>query len=186
MMDAVLAQAGLIKSDLTHVAYASGPGAFTGVRIATATAQGLAIGLKLPLVAISSLAVLAQHASEVCGVDKIVASLDARMGEAYVAHYQKNPATHLVELKGEERLVKLSYLEGPSDWFLAGSGFKARRDAGMGSSESDLDEQILPHAAALAVLAKQAIDQGLVVTADLAPINYIRNKVAEKKKVVTL
>ena len=65
MMDSVLVQAGLFKKDLTHIAYASGPGAFTGVRIAASTAQGISIGLNIPLVAISTLAILAQHAQ--CG-----------------------------------------------------------------------------------------------------------------------
>ena len=185
MMSAVLREAGLQKRELTHIAYASGPGAFTGVRIAASTAQGLAIGLGLPLVAVSSLAVLAQQASAVHGVEQIMASLDARMGEAYVADYRINPDSGLVELQGAERLLKLENLQALPSWFLAGSGFRARREAGLAAFDQPLDEDALPHAASLVILARQAIAQGKTVSADLAPINYIRNKVAEKKKEIT-
>ena len=126
MLDSVLNQAKFKKSELTHIAYASGPGAFTGVRIAASTAQGLSIGLGLPLVPVSTLAVLAQQTSDIHHVNKVLATLDARMGEAYIASYQTNPATHLVELQGEEKLIKLAELNNPEGYFLAGSGFKAK------------------------------------------------------------
>jgi len=44
MLESLLQQSGIERSELSHIAYASGPGAFTGVRIAAATAQGMAIG----------------------------------------------------------------------------------------------------------------------------------------------
>lgn len=186
MMDSVLAKAHCQKSDITHIAYASGPGAFTGVRIAASTAQGLSIGLNIPLVAISTLATLAQQTADSHNVDKIIATLDARMGEAYVGKYLRNSQTGLVELEGEEQLVKLDKLTGQQEYFLSGSGFKAGREAGFGPYSGSIDEDALPSAAALVKLAQQSIQRKQAVPADQATINYIRNKVAEKKKVHVL
>ena len=182
MMDSVLAKAQMLKSDITHIAYASGPGAFTGVRIAASTAQGLSIGLNIPLVAISTLATLAQHICDTHDVEKVIATLDARMGEAYMGYYIKNQQTGLVELEAEEQLIKLDQLSSQNDYFCAGSGFQASREAGFDQPLESIDEEALPHAAALAKLAQQAIQLERAVSADHASINYIRNKVAEKKK----
>lgn len=183
MMNRVLDQVGLQRNKLTHIAYASGPGAFTGVRIATATAQGLAIGLGIPLIPVSTLAVLAQQACDQFHCANALAALDARMGEAYTALYIQNPATGLVELTGEERLVKLGQLHPLADILSVGSAFQARSEAGFSSEEdSVIHEDIYPTASALVKLAKQAASKGHFVSADNAEINYIRNKVAEKKK----
>ncbi|MBC8211286.1 MAG: tRNA (adenosine(37)-N6)-threonylcarbamoyltransferase complex dimerization subunit type 1 TsaB [Gammaproteobacteria bacterium] len=187
MMDAVLVQAGLFKKDLSHIAYASGPGAFTGVRIAASTAQGISIGLDIPLVAISTLAILAQHCYHIHHTERVMAALDARMGEAYVGNYQLNNTSGLLELDGEETLVRLNQLRLPEHYFLAGSGFMACREAGcLVAPENIVDADLLPHASALVQLAEHAIKQGKTLTADQIQINYIRNKVAEKKKVASL
>ena len=50
MMRRVLSQAAVNKSMLSHCAFSNGPGAFTGIRIATAQAQGIGIGLNIPLI----------------------------------------------------------------------------------------------------------------------------------------
>ena len=60
--EALLAEAGLAKAQLDAVAVGRGPGAFTGVRLAVALAQGIALALDRPVVAISTLQVLAAGA----------------------------------------------------------------------------------------------------------------------------
>jgi tRNA threonylcarbamoyladenosine biosynthesis protein TsaB len=78
--------AGVTRSDLTGIVAGAGPGSFTGVRIAAATARGLAAGLGIPMHAYSSLAALAASAARVdapvCGM------FDARRGEVYAACYR--------------------------------------------------------------------------------------------------
>ena len=180
MMDAVLQRANINKSQLTHIAFANGPGAFTGVRIAAATAQGLSIGLGCPLLGISTLAVLAQHAANVSGKKRILAALDARMGEAYAGLYQFDEIAQTVNLVASESLMKLQELQTPADCFLAGSGFQARRDAGLPTPEHNIDAQMLPQAKALAQLAAQALNSGATAQVGEASINYLRNQVAEK------
>ena len=182
MMDAVLQQAALAKTALTHIAFANGPGAFTGVRIAAATAQGLSIGLGCPLVAVSTLAVLAQHAVDTHRQQQVMAAIDARMGEAYVGHYRRDQHTGIVSALADERLVKLADLASPADSFLAGSGFQARQQAGFAVAQDRLDDQLLPHARALVKLAAAAVEKGDIAAVGVAEINYLRNQVAEKSR----
>ena len=67
----------------------SGPGSFTGVRIAASTAQGLSLGLNVNVCTVSSLKALAAQALEGVDEDYAVASIDARMGEVYIAVYKR-------------------------------------------------------------------------------------------------
>ena len=186
MLDAVYDRAQLSRMDTDYIAYSSGPGAFTGVRIAAATAQGLSIGLTAPLIPISTLAVLAQHACELYAVDRVMSALDARMGETYCAEYIKN-AQGLVELQGEERLIKLDLLEITDHMAGAGSGFSASMQAGkVFDSQLQIYPEVYPAASALVKLAHHAAGLNQVVEIGHAQINYIRNQVAEKKSTPTV
>ena len=64
MCDAVLAEAGVARGALDAIAVGRGPGAFTGVRLAIAAAQGIALALDIPVVLVSSLAALAMQAPD--------------------------------------------------------------------------------------------------------------------------
>jgi tRNA threonylcarbamoyladenosine biosynthesis protein TsaB len=182
MLDSVYTQSGMHRNETDAVAYASGPGAFTGVRIAAATAQGLAIGFNIPLIPVSTLAVLAQQTcDEQHDVVSVLSALDARMGETYCAHYLRK-TQGLVELQGEEQLIKLDMLKLPDHVVGAGSGFSASLEAGNQYSSSQIIyPDIYPTAAALVKLAKNAADKNQQLSVTQTHINYIRNKVAEKK-----
>ncbi len=88
---ALLTHAGCKHPDM--IAVAMGPGAFTSLRVAVGTAQGLALGWACPVVAVDTLAALAQQARRTLGLlapCSILAVLDARMGESYCAGYTLN------------------------------------------------------------------------------------------------
>ncbi len=87
MIDSILARAALKLVDLDAIAFAQGPGSFTGVRMAASVAQGLAFGAQLPVIPISSLAILAQARVEDANEQLIVSVIDARMGEVYAGFY---------------------------------------------------------------------------------------------------
>jgi tRNA threonylcarbamoyladenosine biosynthesis protein TsaB len=85
-IDRALAASGLGPEALSAVVVGGGPGSFTGVRIAAATAKGLCRALDLPLFAYSGLAAVAAGAAQ---VDRPVCALfDARRGEVYAACYR--------------------------------------------------------------------------------------------------
>ena len=78
LLEGLLAGQGLGWSDVTRIAVGTGPGNFTGVRIAVAAARGLALGLEAELVGVTSLQALA------FGLERPLACLDARRGSVYV------------------------------------------------------------------------------------------------------
>ena len=95
MVDAVLEEAGMSLSMLDGIAASIGPGAFTGVRISVAVAQGLAFGAGLPVVAVTTLEALASRILN-RGAAGALACLDARMGEVYWGCFAANAERGLV------------------------------------------------------------------------------------------
>src|SRR3954469_21692554 len=93
-IERLLADAGLKLSDLDGIAYGMGPGAFTGLRIACGVTQGLALARGLPVVGVGTLEALAEEFASKQGgnggIRKIIACLDARMGEVYHAAYRRS------------------------------------------------------------------------------------------------
>ncbi len=89
-----LAACGLQVADLDAVAFAAGPGAFTGLRCACAVAQGMAFAVSKPVLAIDSLMIVAEAARAQRGFSEgdIWVAMDARMDEAYAAHYRLQAA----------------------------------------------------------------------------------------------
>ena len=79
----MLTEAGIDMRDLEGIAFGAGPGSFTGLRIACGVAQGLAFGANLPVVGVSTLLAIAQSTQ----AERVIACIDARMGEVYHAAY---------------------------------------------------------------------------------------------------
>jgi len=177
MMEQVLGDAGIGRPELTHCAFTNGPGAFTGIRIAAALAQGIGIGLGIPLLPVSTLAVLAQAAIDRHGCERPLAALDARMGEIYWACYERD-AAGLARLRGVERLDRAEAIEiDAATDFGAGHGWVDRLRAG---ADFEVVDDLFPAAASLLALAAAAARGGGGVEAAAIGINYLRNRVAEK------
>ena len=190
MLDALLRDAGVKLVELNGIAYGAGPGSFTGVRIACGMTQGLAFGANLPVVGVCTLQALA----EASGKPRVIAALDARMGEIYHAVYEK--------INGEWTTVSEPCLckaqDAPrvsgEDWFGVGSGFLVSSltpsPSPSGGGEllelryagqlSGVDSAAVPHAAATAALGAAQFAKGLGVDAALAQPFYLRDKVALK------
>jgi tRNA threonylcarbamoyladenosine biosynthesis protein TsaB len=86
LIDGVLTRAGCSARDLDAVAVSSGPGSFTGLRVAMSVAKGLACGTGLRVVGVPTLEALARSVVAHPGV--ICALLDARKGELYAACFE--------------------------------------------------------------------------------------------------
>lgn len=181
--DALLAEAGLARSALDAVACGRGPGAFTGVRLAVALTQGIALALDRPVVGVSTLAALAEHALEDHAPDDgdaVFAALDARMGEVYAACFARG-RDGLVPMGGEHVMAPEALelpdrrVHGVGTGFAAVDGSLQRRFAGRLAS---CDPQALPHASAVARLAARAFERGEAIDAALLQPAYLRDRVA--------
>lgn len=91
----LLADAGWSRASLDRLGVAVGPGSFTGLRIGIACAQGLALGLSIPLVGVTSLRAMARAVpDDVPG--RRCAVLDARRAEVFVAVHDSGPGAQEV------------------------------------------------------------------------------------------
>jgi len=178
MVDAVLAEAQVSLSMLDGIAASIGPGAFTGVRISVAVAQGLAFGAGLRVAAVTTLEALA---GQVLHSGPVMACLDARMGEVYWGCFTGDP--RLGVLAGSTAAVgppESVVLPVPGIYRGIGRGFAAYPvlAALPGLSLSLTDSQALPNAREFARLGALRLKAGEGLDpADLTPL-YLRDKVA--------
>jgi tRNA threonylcarbamoyladenosine biosynthesis protein TsaB len=90
VVDDLFHETGRELRELGAIGVTMGPGSFTGVRIGIATAKGLAYGLGIPLVAVSTLAAMAAALlAETSACEHAIPVLDARRGEVYAAVYRR-------------------------------------------------------------------------------------------------
>jgi tRNA threonylcarbamoyladenosine biosynthesis protein TsaB len=125
---ALLDGAGLDWGAIELIAAGVGPGGYTGLRIGLASARGLALSLRVPLVGVSSLCALA----EPVGSRPTAAILDARRGEAFVAVYDGDRELLAPAVCDPERLAELARRGGP-DVLAVGDGalrFRSRLEEG--------------------------------------------------------
>ncbi len=175
----VLAAAKLELDDLDAIAFSSGPGSFTGLRIACAVAQGLAFGLDVPVVGISSLLALAAATQ----AERVLACLDARMGEVYYACYQH-------DLQGwheasPPRVCRADAVSLPDEggWMGCGNGFVVYENelvARLNKHLLGIEPGVFPQAKVVAGLAAQEFAAGRGIAPELAVPLYVRDRVALK------
>ena len=204
---ALLNEAGLALTDLQAVVFGRGPGAFTGLRTACSVAQGLAFGADLPVLPVDTLLALAEEAraanalTGATPVTRVLAVMDARMEQVYVAAYEFTP--HAVDVAGEAnqmqgtwRCVQAPELQSPESlywpagWtndavqktspaFIAAGNawpvYAGRWPAALTAPQL----MALPTAAALMRLAPAAWAVGQAVPPEEALPLYIRDKVAQ-------
>jgi tRNA threonylcarbamoyladenosine biosynthesis protein TsaB len=166
----------LARADIRGIVVGAGPGSFTGVRVAAATARGLAAGLAVPLYAFSSLACLALDAASggvVCSV------FDARRGEVYAGCYERAgntdrldtllepEAMHADELRTRTSAMNAAYI---------GDGARRYADA-LGIAPPPA---AFPRASALLRLAAADPQAGLIEHASGWEPTYLRSSGAER------
>ncbi|ALQ56824.1 MAG: tRNA threonylcarbamoyladenosine biosynthesis protein TsaB [Pseudoalteromonas tetraodonis] len=185
LIDELLNKANCKLKDLDVIGFGQGPGSFTGVRISVAIAQGLGYSTNLPLVGVSTLAVMAQQAFEQFGDEVVYPSIDARMGEIYFAQYQVN--NNLMTLQGEERVFKpelldASLIDTNKTATGVGTGFKSYPDALTTFTNVSVHPEItLPDAQYMLALVDAQYLAGNGVKASDAQPKYVRDTVTWKK-----
>lgn len=186
LVRAALADAEVTLTDLDALAFGRGPGSFTGVRIGIGIAQGLALGAELPMIGVSTLATMAQGALRKTGATRVLAAIDARMGEVYWAEYQRDAdgvwhgeETEAV-LKPEAVSDRLQQLDG--SWAMVGTGWGAWPELAAKSPLTLTDgEMLLPTAEDMLPIARQLFAAQKWVAVEQAEPVYLRNEVAWKK-----
>ena len=181
MVHAALAAASWPLASLDGIAFGSGPGSFTGIRIGCGVAQGLALGANLPIAPIPTLAAVAQEVFRTRGWRRVVACLDARMREVYIAAYAR-PDDHWREWA--EPSVEPPAEAGraasadDADWYGAGNGFAAYPLLAVQLLLRHSAADARPSAQSIGELAFPELAAGRGVTAvDAAPL-YVRHRVA--------
>jgi len=140
----VLAELGANFTDVTLVAVAKGPGAFTGLRVGLATATGLSISLGVPLWGGMS---LASRAERVQTSLPVLSLLDARKGKVY-GWWRGKPESTAVDVPPEEILSNL-----PEAWIATGEGAEVYRDLVETAGGQIADDPTAPAVVELAQLA---------------------------------
>jgi tRNA threonylcarbamoyladenosine biosynthesis protein TsaB len=180
MVAELLAQADWRLSDLDGIGFGQGPGAFTGVRVAVAVAQGLGFAANLPLLGVSTLAATAHSAAEQYGDGDWLIAFDARMNELYLGGYRCQ--------QGRIETLLADSLAAPAElpllpagrWRGGSSGvvhLAAMREAWPTLGE--WHEQLLPRAASVAALAAVQLAAGAGVAAEQARPVYLRDRVVQ-------
>jgi len=201
MIDSLMADAQMKPQQLDAVALSRGPGSFTGVRIATGVAHGVAFGADIPIVLVSTLAAIAQDffnyhnecaaqggasvaGSRTLGATASFTAMDARMDEIFWGVYRRN-GLGLAELIGEEAVTPASAAILPAvDGFGVGSGWAVHGETlsdRLGDRLLGVEAQVWPRAACIAQLGAYDFANGLAVPVESAMPVYLRDKVAKKQ-----
>jgi len=185
MVDRLLKAADMTIADLDALAYARGPGAFTGVRIAAGVVQGLSYAHDLPVVPVSTLAAIALGMHEKQGSKYVLSAIDARMQEVYWAAYAIRDGR--LEILSDETVSRVENLPSVADydWAGAGTGWAAYRQPlqqKFNVADDNIDGQALPSAEIIVKIAAFDFSRGKQMTAHQAQPVYLRDNVAKKKE----
>jgi tRNA threonylcarbamoyladenosine biosynthesis protein TsaB len=179
MLDELLTEANIAPLELDAVAFGRGPGAFTGVRIATAAAQAIALAADVNTMPVSTLAAIAHRCHREHGCEQVAVAIDARMDEVYWGAFQ-NLSTR-PELIGEEQVCAPESVP-PLDagWVAAGTGWQSYAERLQHNQAVRLaGVEPFPHAVdVLSLGIHQYVNNETVRPDDAKPV-YLRNNVAK-------
>lgn len=179
MVDAVLAEAGVRLAACDAIAFGAGPGSFTGLRTACGVAQGLAVGIDRPIIAVNSL----EACAEQIGADlpdgmPVVVALDARMNECYWATFQRE-GTDWAALT-PTRVSPPEAVEAPDRafWLVGNALTVFGEQLVLATQAQRCLPAVLPDASGVATIALRMFAAGRAQPAELAAPLYVRDKVA--------
>ena len=187
MLDEVAKMIELDLNTIDAIAVAAGPGSFTGLRIGSATAKGLGLALKKPLVSVPTLEGIAYN---FCGSEKVICPMmDARRSQVYTGIYEFQGNTLKVledqmAVPVEEVLEKLN--QTGREVILAGDGVPVYLEL----IEKNLKVPYLlapahlnrQRAGAVAVLGIQYAKEGKLESAMEHQPDYLRLSQAERER----
>lgn len=181
MVQALMAEAGIGYSQLDGYVCGIGPGSFAGVRIGLGFMKGLALAADRPAVGISSLEALAWPALR-DGAGRVLAAIDARMGEVYWAGYARTAEAQSLPVIAEQlRAPQQVPQVDAGTWRAVGTGWGTYEGAlrqATGAVLSAMDGAALPHAEHALALGLPRLTAGQGCSLDQLTPRYLRDKVA--------
>lgn len=190
MLDEVAKMIELDMNTIDAIAVAAGPGSFTGLRIGSATAKGLGLALKKPLIPVPTLEGLAYN---LCAAEGLVCPImDARRGQVYTGIYRAGETLGELEVVREQMAVSIEELAaqlceyGEKVTFL-GDGVPVFREI-LREKMKDREIRFAPanmnrqRAASVGALALRYYRDGKVETATEHRPDYLRVSQAERER----
>ncbi|CDB89487.1 putative uncharacterized protein [Clostridium sp. CAG:253] len=187
MIEKVVDMSGIELEQIDAIAIAAGPGSFTGLRIGSATAKGIGLALKKPIVSVPTLEGLAYRVSVFDGI--ICPIMDARRNQVYTGIYKmdKGNLVCLSEQKAVDIHEIMEELEKYDEKVIfLGDGVEVQRE----TIEKEFKKEYCfapihlskQSAAAVAVLGDIYFNQGKAEdAAEHKPI-YLRKSQAERER----
>lgn len=183
MVQQLLAEAGTALTQLDGIVFGRGPGSFTGVRIGVGVTQGLAFGADLPVYGVSTLAAMAQAAKRLHNATQVIAAIDARMAEVYIAQYSL--VNELMQAQSEEIAIKpeaLTPFNLTGTVMAVGTGWQTYAQQLSALQQVSIANDILyPSAQDMLTLAAPAFAAGHFISAEQAEPVYVRDDVTWQK-----
>lgn len=177
----LLSLGGLALNQLDAIIFDRGPGSFTGLRVCSGVAQGLALGAGLPVIPVSSLATLAQGAYRLDGAEHVLACIDARQGEVYWAAYTLSEGLMTPIIDEAVSLPQAVHLDTDHAWQGVGSGIQRYAAELTGATKVSLNtsaEVRFPMAQDMLPFAMHAwADKAYLDASSALPV-YLRDNVA--------
>lgn len=188
MVQQVLAEAGVSLNQLNGIVFGRGPGSFTGVRIGVSVAQGLAFGVDVPVYGVSTLAAMAQAATKLTAAKQVIAAIDARMAEVYLAAFALDaqglmqPISPEIAAKPAALPAVVTDLTFDRDLLGVGTGWQTYATELQAVLPATIAEAILyPSAQFMLPFANSAWQEGHFVAAEQAEPVYVRDEVTWQK-----
>ena len=184
MINKIIQNAGVTLSDLDVIVLGNGPGSFIGMRIGASVAQGLAFGLGLKIVPISSLTAIAFESFLISKLKRVLVAQEAKMGEVYLAEYIKGPKGW-PKIVGEIQLKKITEpanINSDDLFDAAGLGWQLNSDLLL-NYKKYINKKLdifYPRAKFLLSLGYQGWLDNLAIRPEQLIPNYVRQKVAKK------
>ena len=189
MLDEIVKMTDMNLDTIDAIAVAGGPGSFTGLRIGSATAKGLGLALKKPLIHVPTVDGLAYN---LCYTDRIICPImDARRNQVYTGIYQMDgdklqvlEAQMAVEI---DELAKKLCTYGKPVIFL-GDGVPVHKDRLEKELMTNYDIAFAPahmnqqRAATVGMLGIQYYKEGKTETAMEHKPDYLRVSQAERER----
>jgi len=183
----LLAEQSIDLGQVNAFAFGSGPGAFTGLRVACALVQGLAFGADRPVIAIGSLRALAHGAArsllraseDPASPVRVLAATDARMGQIYWAVYEGQVAERT--LAEPALAVRDEMADHFARWrpnIVVGDALRMFEPAWPARFQASRMPHLVADASMVAELARIELAAGRTIAPRDAAPEYVRNRVA--------